>query len=90
MWRILQQETPDDFVIATGEVHSLKEFIEETFSCLGLNWQAHVETSLNFFRPSDINYNCGDASKAKSILGWEARHKFHDVIRLLVDITPAN
>ena len=85
MWRILQQETPEDFVIATGEVHSLKEFVEETFSRLGLDWQAHVETSSTFLRPSDINYNCGDASRARCILGWEALHKFYDVIRLLVE-----
>ena len=85
MWRILQQETPEDFVIATGEVHSLREFVVETFACLGLDWQVHVETSASLLRPSDISFNCGDASKAQRILEWEARHKFHDVIRLLVD-----
>jgi GDPmannose 4,6-dehydratase len=50
-----------------------------------LDWQAHVETSSNFLRPSDINYNCGDTSKAQRKLGWEAQHKFHDVVRLLVE-----
>jgi GDPmannose 4,6-dehydratase len=85
MWRILQQETPEDFVIATGEVHSLREFVVETCACLGLDWQVHVETSASLLRPSDISFNCGEASKAQRILEWEARHKFHDVIRLLVD-----
>jgi GDPmannose 4,6-dehydratase len=85
MWRILQQNSPEDFVIATEEAHSLKEFIAETFACLGLNWQEHVQTSPNFLRPSDIAFNFGDASKAKSMLGWRARNKFHDVIRLLVE-----
>lgn len=85
MWRILQQKAPEDFVIATEEAHSLKEFVVETFACLGLDWQEHVQTSPNFLRPSDIQFNCGDAYKAKSILGWGARHKFHDVIRLLVE-----
>ena len=85
MWRILQQNSPEDFVIATEEAHSLKEFIEETFSCLGLDWQEHVQTSPDFLRPSDIAFNCGDASKAKSMLGWSARNKFHVVIRLLVE-----
>ena len=84
MWRILQQNSPEDFVIATEEAHSLKEFVAETFACLGLDWQKHVQTSPNFLRPSDITFNCGDAFKAKSMLGWVARHKFHDVLKLLV------
>lgn len=85
MWRILQQNSPEDFVIATEEAHSLKEFVAETFACLGLDWQEHVQTSPNFLRPSDITFNCGDAFKAKSMLGWVARNKFHDVLKLLVE-----
>jgi GDPmannose 4,6-dehydratase len=85
MWLILQQEVPEDFVVATGETHSLKEFVAATFKCLGLDWENHVQTSPSFHRPSDIAFNCGDASKAQRLLGWVAQNKFHDIIRLLVE-----
>ncbi len=85
MWRILQIETPDDFVIATGEERSLQDFVSGVFAQLGLNWQEHVESDASLFRPSDIERSCGNAAKAKAELGWSARHRFDDIVRLLVE-----
>jgi GDPmannose 4,6-dehydratase len=85
MWLILQHQIPEDFVIATGETHSLKEFVAATFECLGLDCEGHLMTSPNFHRPSDIAFNRGDPSKAMRILGWKAKNKFHDVINLLLN-----
>jgi GDPmannose 4,6-dehydratase len=85
MWRMLQQSEPDDYVVATGEEHSLQDFVSETFRQLGLNWQEHVESDPSLFRPSDIERSCGNSTKAREKLGWQARHKFADIIRLLVE-----
>ena len=85
MWLMLQQDEPDDYVIATGESHSLQEFVAEAFRCAGLDWQEFVETDPKLFRPSDIRSSRGDPSKAERILGWRARHRMHDVARMLVE-----
>ena len=85
MWKILQYKSPEDFVIGTGESHSLAEFTKEVFQCLGLNWEDHARSELNLFRPTDINYNCSNPIKAMRLLKWEAIHRFNSVIRLLVD-----
>ena len=85
MWRMLQQEVPDDYLIATGEERSLQDFVAETFRQLGLNWEEHVESDPALFRPSDIERSCGNAAKAHEKLGWQAQHKFTDIIRLLVE-----
>lgn len=85
MWRMLQEDEADDYVIATGEEHSLQEFVTEVFSQLGLDWRDHVERSESLLRPSDIERSYGDPSKAKEKLGWEAKHRFREVIRLLVE-----
>lgn len=85
MWRMLQQEVPDDYLIATGEERSLEDFVAETFRQLGLNWEEHVESDPALFRPSDIERSCGNAAKAHEKLGWQAQHKFTDIIRLLVE-----
>jgi GDPmannose 4,6-dehydratase len=84
MWRMLQEEKPDDFVIATGEEHSLEDFVAETFKKLGLDWRDHVDSDPALFRPSDIIRSCGNPSKAKQVLGWEAEHKFDEIISLLI------
>jgi GDPmannose 4,6-dehydratase len=84
MWRMLQQDQPDDFVIATGEERSLEDFVAKTFDCLGLNWKDHVVSDSSLFRPSDIDRSCGDASKAARQLGWKASHKFDKIIEMLV------
>ncbi len=85
MWRILQQSEPDDYVVATGEERSLQDFVAETFRQVGLDWKDHVESDPALFRPSDIERSCGNAAKAHSNLGWQAQHKFTDIIRLLVE-----
>jgi len=85
MWLMLQQKKPDDFVIATGEVHSVKEFVEATFSYLGLDWKKYVKFDNNLLRPSEVNLLCGDASKAKKVLGWKPRVKFGQLVKMMVD-----
>jgi GDPmannose 4,6-dehydratase len=84
MWLMLQQEQPDDYVIATGETHSVKEFLQESFSCVGLNWQDYVEIDPKYFRPAEVDLLIGDARKAKQVLGWEPRTTFKDLVRLMV------
>jgi GDPmannose 4,6-dehydratase len=85
MWRILQQDQPDDFVIATGETHSVREFCEEAFACAGLDWKRFVAHDPRYERPAEVDVLIGDASKAKRLLGWEARVRFKELVRLMVD-----
>ena len=85
MWRILQADEPDDFVIATGESNTLQYFVETVFAEVGLNWSDHVKTDESLLRPSDILYSQGCADKAKAILGWEAQTTMKGVITKLVE-----
>ncbi len=85
MWLMLQQEQPDDYVIATGETHTVREFLEEAFSHVGLHWKDYVEFDARYERPAEVDLLIGDASKAKAKLGWEPRTTFHDLVRLMVD-----
>jgi GDPmannose 4,6-dehydratase len=85
MWLMMQQEQPDDYVIATGETHSVQEFLEESFNYAGLDWRQYVEIDRQYFRPAEVDLLIGDASKAKAKLGWEAKTKFKDLVRLMVD-----
>ena len=85
MWKMLQQEQPDDYIIATGEAHSLKEFVELTFKYLGLSWQEHVTVDKDLYRPSDIEIINGDPTKAKTKLGWQYKLSFSDVVSILVE-----
>ena len=85
MWLMLQQDRPDDYVIATGASHSVREFGEAVFSYLGLDWSEHVVTDPILFRPSDIESVCGDAAKAFRELGWQPRVKFGDLVRMMAD-----
>jgi len=85
MWLMLQQDKPDDYVIATGETHSIREFLDETFNYLGLDWHDRVVVDSRYFRPTEVDLLLGDASKAKRILGWEPKVKFHELVRLMVD-----
>lgn len=82
---MLQQDKPWDFVIATGETHSLEEFVAECFGCLGLDWKRHVEVDDDLFRPSDIAISRADPGKAKRLLGWQARLRMQDVVCLMVE-----
>ncbi len=84
MWRMLQCEQPQDFVIATGETHSLEAFVSEAFSCLDLDWRKHVQQSEEFFRPTDLLISRADASKAERLLGWKATSKMKDVVQMMI------
>lgn len=85
MWLMLQQDEPNDFVIATGETHTVREFCEAAFSYAGLDWSQHVEIDRKYFRPAEVELLIGDASKAKRWLGWEAKTKFVDLVKIMVD-----
>ncbi|MFA5139588.1 MAG: GDP-mannose 4,6-dehydratase [Elusimicrobiota bacterium] len=85
MWRILQHPTADDYVIATGETHTVKEFVAEAFSHVGLDWEKHVVIDPNYLRPTEVDSLCGDAGKARRVLGWEPKVRFHELVRLMVD-----
>ena len=83
MWLMLQQERPDDYVIATGEMHTVEEFVEAAFGFHGLDWRRHVEIDSRYFRPAEVDALCGDASKARERLGWEPRVKFAELVRMM-------
>jgi len=85
MWLMLQQPRPDDYVIATGKDHSVRELIELAFRHLDLDWEDHVEIDPALLRPAEVDHLIGDYSKAKAVLGWEPRTTFEDLIRLMVD-----
>ncbi len=82
---MLQQDTPDDYVIATGESHSIREFCEEAFSQVGLDYKDYVKTDKKFMRPVDVNYLLGDPTKAKNILGWKAKTSFKELVKMMVE-----
>jgi len=84
MWRMLQQEDPDDYVIATGETHRLEDFVESVFGVLGLQWWDHVQTDRTLFRPTDIMTARANPAKAKEKLGWKAQYRMRDVARMMV------
>ncbi len=90
MWLMLQQGKPDDFVIATGETHSVREFVQEAFSYGGLDWQKHVEIDPEYYRPAEVDLLVGDAGKAKTQLGWAPQTRFKDLVRLMVDADMAD
>ena len=85
MWLMLQQESSEDFVIATGQTHSLEEFVEEVFTQLGLNWQNHVEINNALMRPTDIAISKADPSKAMQKLNWKAKYKMREVVQMMVE-----
>jgi GDPmannose 4,6-dehydratase len=85
MWLMLQQDEPDDFVIATGETHSVQEFLELTFKEVGLSWQEYVEIDPRYLRPSEVDLLLGDASKTKQQLGWQPKTSFNELVRIMVE-----
>ena len=85
MWLMLQQDDPQDFVIATGQSHSVREFLEEAFSYADLDWKEYVEIDPRYFRPTEIELLLGDAGRAQKILGWEPEVGFKELVRLMVD-----
>lgn len=85
MWLMLQQDRPEDFVIATGETHSVREFLDETFSYLDLDWKEYVEIDPRYFRPAEVDLLIGDSAKARQKLGWCPRVSFRELVRMMVD-----
>ena len=85
MWLMLQQETPDDYVLATGETHSVREFLEAAFAQVDLDWRQYVEIDPRYFRPTEVDVLLGDASKARRLLGWEPQVSFGELVRLMVE-----
>jgi len=81
----LNADEPDDYVIATGETHSVREFLEKAFQHLDLDWQEHVEIDPRYFRPAEVDVLLGDASKAQRQLGWQPKVSFDELVRLMVD-----
>jgi GDPmannose 4,6-dehydratase len=84
-WLMLQQETPDDYVLATGETHSVQEFLEAAFGCVDLDWRQYVTIDPRYFRPAEVDLLIGDYSKAKRDLGWEPKVKFEELVRMMVE-----
>ena len=85
MWLMLQQPNPDDYVIASGETHSVREFLEEAFNYVNLDWQKYVEIDSRYFRPAEVDLLIGDASKAKQKLNWSPKVKFKELVKMMVD-----
>jgi GDPmannose 4,6-dehydratase len=85
MWLMMQADEPDDYVIATGETHSVREFVEEAFHCLDLEWRKYVEIDPWYYRPSEVDLLLGDATRARTKLGWEPKVKFKDLVRLMIE-----
>ena len=85
VWLMLQQDEPDDYVIATGETNSVRDFLGEAFGYVNLDWQKYVEIDPRYYRPTEVDVLLGDASKARQKLGWRPRVKFRDLVRMMVD-----
>jgi GDPmannose 4,6-dehydratase len=85
MWSMLQQPAPEDYVVATGESHSVREFLELAGAICGLDWTRHVETDPRYFRPTEVHFLLGDATKARTKLGWVPRVSFEELVRMMVD-----
>ena len=85
MWRMLQQDQPDDYVIATGEMHSVRELVDVAFGLVGLDWEQHVRIDERYYRPTEVDELCGDASKAGKVLGWRPTVTFDGLVRLMLE-----
>jgi len=85
MWSMLQQDTPGDYVVGTGEAHTVREFVERAFSYAGLEWKQYVEVDSRYFRPAEVDFLMADASKARRLLGWEPTVNFQELVQIMVD-----
>ncbi|MFZ3106063.1 MAG: GDP-mannose 4,6-dehydratase [Candidatus Hydromicrobium sp.] len=85
MWLMLQQNTPEDYVISTGETHSVKEWVEASFQCLDLDWGKYVKIDKSFIRPVDVDLLVGDSSKAEKKLGWKTKVNFNELVKIMVE-----
>jgi GDPmannose 4,6-dehydratase len=84
MWLMLQQEKPDDYIIATGQAHSVCDLVELAFAAAGLDWQRYVEIDQRYFRPTEVDALRGDTAKARDVLGWEPRVTFAELVKMMV------
>jgi GDPmannose 4,6-dehydratase len=85
MWRMLQQDQPGDYVVATGETYSVRQFLDEAFGYVGLDWKDFVVVDPRFFRPAEVDLLLGDPTKAKTVLGWQPKVGFRELVRMMVD-----
>jgi GDPmannose 4,6-dehydratase len=85
MWLMLQQEVPSDYVIATGEGATVRDFAKEAFECVGLDWSKYVEIDNRYIRPTEVDALIGDSTKAKNMLKWEARTKWKELAKIMVE-----
>jgi GDPmannose 4,6-dehydratase len=85
MWLMLQQERPDDYVVATGETHSVREFLDEVAMVLDMDWQPYIDVDPRYYRPAEVDILQGDSSKARRVLGWQPRHSFRDLVRIMTE-----
>ncbi len=85
MWRMLQQDSPDDYVLATGEMHSVKEFLAEAFGYVGLDWEKYVKHDSRYERPSEVDQLLGDPTKARTVLGWTPKVTFKELVKMMMD-----
>ncbi len=85
MWKMLQEESPEDYVIGTDQLHSVREFLDASFSYVGLNWENYVKIDPSYMRPTEVNELCADSSKAKKYMGWKPKIKFSELIKIMVD-----
>ena len=85
MWRMLQQDQPGDYVIATGEAHSVREFLDVAGERCGLDWSRHVDIDPRYYRPTEVDFLLGDSTRARSRLGWQPKVSFVELVRMMVD-----
>jgi GDPmannose 4,6-dehydratase len=85
MWRMLQQDTPDDYVLATGKTHTIREFLDAAFGYLGLDWTNYVEIDPRYYRPAEVDILIGDPSKAERVLGWKAKTTMQELAKLMIE-----
>lgn len=85
MWRMMQLDEPDDYVVATGETHTVREFVQIAFDYVGLDWEKYVEIDKKYFRPNEVDVLQGDASKAERAFGWRPKVRLNDLVKLMVD-----
>jgi GDPmannose 4,6-dehydratase len=85
MWQMLQQDQPDDYIVATGETHPVKEFAELAFRHLGLDYKKYLVVDKTYYRPSEVSLLCGDYSKAQKAFGWQPKVRFEELVKMMVD-----
>jgi GDPmannose 4,6-dehydratase len=85
MWQMLQQDMPDDYVVGTGETHSVRELCQAAFGCLDMDWEQHVVVDPEFYRPAEVELLVSDPTKAQETLGWEPRVSFEELIQMMAD-----